>query len=75
MAETERLALAHVGEVDQVRDLANLLEQVLLAARLEERLELDGDVEVVLDGVLAAPGDEDDVGDAGRHGLLDAGTG
>ena len=43
-----------------------------LAARLEERLELDRDVEVILDGVLAAAGDEDDVVDAGRDRLLDA---
>ncbi len=72
MAEAERLALADVGEVDQVGDLANLLEQLVLAARLEEGLELDGDVEVIFDGVLAASGDEDDVVDARRHRLLDA---
>ena len=44
----------------------------MLAARLEEGLELDGDVEVILDRVLAAAGDEDDVVDAGRDRLLDA---
>ena len=43
-----------------------------LAARLEKRLELDRDVEVILDRVLAAAGDEDDVVDAGRDRFLDA---
>jgi hypothetical protein len=67
VAEAERLALAHVGEVDQVRDLADLLELLRLAARLEEALEFDRDVEVVLDGVLAAAGHQDDVVDARRR--------
>ena len=43
-----------------------------LAARLEERLELDRHVEVVLDRVLAAAGDEDDVVDARGDRLFDA---
>ena len=72
MTEAERLALADVGEVDQVRDLADLFELVALAARLEKRLELDRHVEVILDGVLAAAGDQDDVVDARRHRFLDA---
>ena len=33
VAEAERLALAHVATVDQVRDLADLLELLVLAAR------------------------------------------
>ena len=37
-----------------------------------KRLELDRHVEVILDRVLAAAGDEDDVVDAGRDRLLDA---
>ena len=72
VAEAERLALADVGEVDQVRDLADLGELLALAARLEKRLELDRDVEVILDRVLAAAGDEDDVVDAGGDRFLDA---
>ena len=72
VAETERLALTDVGDVDQARDLANLLEQVALAAGLEERLELDRDVEVILDRVLAAAGDEDDVVHAGGDRFFDA---
>ena len=72
VAEAERLSLAHVREVDQVGDLADLGEQLLLAARLEERLELDRHVEVILDRVLAAAGDQDDVVDARGDRLFDA---
>ncbi len=72
VAEAERLALADVREVDEVGDLADLGKQIRLAARLEKRLELDVDVEVVLDGVLASAGDEDDVVHARGDGLLDA---
>ncbi len=43
-----------------------------LAPGLEERLELDRDVEVVLDRVLAAAGDEDDVVHARGDRLFDA---
>ena len=59
--EAERLALPHVRDVDQLRDLADLFELLRLAALLEKALELDGDVEVILDRVLAAAGDDDDV--------------
>ena len=38
----------------------------------EKALELDVDVEMVLDGVLAAAGDDDDVVDAGLDRFLDA---
>ena len=72
VAEAERLALPDVREVDHVRDLADLLELLALAARLEKRLELHRDVEVILDRVLAAAGDEDDVVDARRDRFLDA---
>ena len=43
-----------------------------LAAPLQKASSSDDDVEVVLDRVLAAAGDEDDVGDTGRDRLLDA---
>ena len=72
VAQAERFTLTDVREVDQVRDVPNLGEQLFLAARLEERLELDRDVEMILDRVLAASGDQDDVGDAGRDRLFDA---
>ena len=61
MAEAERLALPHVRHVDQVGDLPDLLELLVLAAAFEKRLELGRDVEVILDGVLAAAGHQHDV--------------
>ena len=72
MPEAERLALPHVGQVDLARNLTDFGELVLLAPRLEERLELDRHVEMVLDRVLAAARDQDDVVDAGGDGLFDA---
>ena len=72
VAEAERLALPDVGEVDHVRDLADLGELLALAARLEKRLELHRDVEVIFDRVLAAAGDQDDVVDARRDRFFDA---
>ena len=72
MAETQRLALAHVRDIDHVGDLADLFEQIELAALLKKAFQFDVDVEMILDRVLAAPGDDDDVLDAGRDGLFDA---
>ena len=72
VAQAQRLALPHVREVDQVRDLADLREHLVLAARFEERLELHRDVEVILDRVLAAAGDQQDVVDARGQRLLHA---
>mgnify|MGYP003694263691 CR=1 FL=1 len=73
--QAERLALADIREVDHVGDLADLLELLALAARLEKRLELHRDVEVILDRVLAAAGDQQDVVDAGRRPPLRRRTG
>ena len=55
VAEPQRLLLADVGDRHQLRDLADLLEQVVLALLLEHPLQLEGGVEVVLDRVLAPP--------------------
>jgi len=71
VAETELLPLPHVGGVDHVRDRADLLEHLRLSPLLEKALELVGDVEVVLDGVLALPGDDDDAAQARGHRPLD----
>src|SRR5262249_47437657 len=71
-AEAERLSLPHISDVQHVGDGANLRELLALAARLEEGLELHCDVEVILDRVLAAAGDDDDVVGAGRDRFLDA---
>ena len=72
VAEAERFFLANVGDVHHVGNLAHDLEQVGLAALFEHVLEFVADVEVVFDGLLAAPGDDDDLVAAGGHGLFDA---
>jgi hypothetical protein len=62
--QSEWFSLAHVRHIDHLRDVADLFEQVQLAALLQKALELDVHVEVIFDGVLAAAGDDDDVLDA-----------
>ena len=57
---------------DVAVELESLLEKRRLAALLEKALELDGHVEVVFNGVLAAAGDNQDVVDARFDRLLDA---
>ena len=70
VAEAERLALAHVVDVGQVGEVEHLGEQRVLALGVEVGLELHAAVEVVLDGLLAAAGDDEDVVDAAPHRLL-----
>ena len=72
MPETERFALPDVGEVDHVRDLADLGELLSFAAGFEKRFEFDGDVEMIFDRILPAARDQDDVVDTCRDGFLDA---
>ena len=54
VAEPERLLLAHVGDRGQLRDRLDLGQLLHLAAVLQVVLELEGRVEVVLDGALVA---------------------
>src|SRR5690606_17657165 len=70
VAEPERLALADVVDLGEVGEAADLLELGLLALVGELLLELDAAVEVVLEAALVAPGDDEDVVDAGPHRLL-----
>ena len=70
VTETERIALAHVVDVGEVGGELHLLEQRVLARRLEVVLELEVAVEVVFDGALVATGDDQDVGETGLHGLF-----
>ena len=65
VAETKRLSLPHVGDIDHVRDFRISLSRSTLP-RAAESFELDGDVEMILDCVLSAACDDDDVLDAGR---------
>ena len=69
--EAQLLLLADVGDLGEVADLAHLAEHLDVALLLEQVLQLEGEVEVVLDRPLLAAGDDDDLLDAGRDGLLD----
>jgi hypothetical protein len=60
VAEAERLALAHVGDLGQLRD-GLIWPGPRLAALFQVVLELEGGVEVVLDRALAAAGHDDDL--------------
>ena len=71
VAEAEGLALAHVVDVGQVGEVEHLGEERVLALGVEVLLELDAAVEVVLDRLLAPPGDDEDVVDARSDRLLD----
>jgi hypothetical protein len=54
-----------------VADVAHLLDELALARLGQERFQLRIEVEVVLDGALAPPGDDQDVVDPAGHRLLD----
>jgi len=76
MAQAQRARLAHEQAVHVGgADAAHQLQHGLLAGVLQLVFQLVGGVEMVLDGALAAAGDEDHVADAGLvglfHGVLD----
>jgi hypothetical protein len=71
VAQAERLALADVVDVGQVGQAPHLGQQLVLAGRFEGHFELDRAVEVVFEAALAPARDDEDVVDAGPHGLLD----
>ena len=71
VAEPEGLLLPDVRDRHQLGDLPDLAEEVFLAALLQHRLELRRRVEVVFDGVLAAPRHDHDPLDAGVARFLD----
>ena len=68
VAESQRFLLADVSYIEEPGDRAHLLAQFDLAPPRELVLELERDVEMVLNRVFAAPGDEDHHRDArGGH--------
>ena len=72
VAEAERRLLAGEARLAGARELPRQLLQLLrLAALGKRRVELVGDVEMVLDHALVAAGDEDEMLDAGLARLVD----
>ena len=71
VAEPERLLLADIGHRCQLGDGLDLGELLHLPAVMQVVLELEGGVEVILDGALVAAGDEDDLLEPRGHRLLD----
>src|SRR5438046_999871 len=64
------LALADEVDVPERRDRTDRFGLVVLALRRQVVLQLDLTVEVVLDGALAPPRDDQDVGDPGPNRLF-----
>ena len=72
MPQTQRILLADIGDLPRLgHDRAHVLDRAVLAAIGEGVLQLERVVEVILDGRLAAPGDEDEILDAGGPGFVD----
>ena len=71
MAKAKLLLLAHIRYLGQIGDGADLAKHVDVAARLQELLQLQVQVEVILDRPLLAAGHDDDLLDAGSDCFLD----
>ncbi len=72
MADSQRLGLAHELEAHVLRKKPPQLgEQLVAVVKRKCALELVGLVEMILDGALAAVGDENELPDAGAYHLLD----
>ena len=78
MPQAQGMALADRVDTGVLLVLVDVLESLLFARLLEVRLEARFGIEVVLDGLLARAGDEEDVLDSGvrcfAHDVLDRGT-
>jgi hypothetical protein len=70
VAEAQRLLLAHVGHGGQLGDGLDLGQLLGLSTILQVVLELEGGVEVILDGALVAAGDQHDLLEPGGYRLL-----
>ncbi len=69
--QPERGLLAHVGNPGEIGDRPHFFEEMGLAPLFEHPFQLEGGVEMVLDGVLAPAGHDDDAFQPRRAGLLD----
>jgi hypothetical protein len=70
VAEAERLLLARVADLQHVADLADHFRLIFLAVLFEKTLQRGRGVEMVLDGILAFAGDDDDLLDSGGNALF-----
>ena len=70
VAEAEGFLLAGVADLDHVGDAANEFGQRVLALLFEILFEDGRAIEMILDGIFALAGDDDDVLDAGGHALF-----
>src|SRR5690606_31398637 len=72
VTQPKRRGLARIDAVDvRGNDILHRVQQLGLVLGRQVGLELGGAVEMVFDGALVAPRDEDQVGDPGRDGLFD----
>src|SRR5277367_110610 len=72
MAESEGFFLADVGDVNHVRNRAHDLQQVEFLTLFQHFFQLVADVKMVLNGLLATAGDDDDLVASRGHGLFHA---
>ena len=71
VSEAERIALPHVVDAREVGRLGDAGQSLDVALVAQDLLQLEVAVEVVLEGPLAATGDEQDVLEPGGNRLLD----
>ena len=70
MAQTQRLLLAYKIDVGQIGDAKAFLQHLFLAGGGQLLFQLRAAVKMVLDHALVAAQNDQDVGDAGTHGLF-----
>jgi len=71
VSQARGFALTDVVDLGHLREFADLLQLVELAASLEQRVQLGRPIEVILDRLLAPSRDDQDVGEPGADRLLD----
>ncbi len=71
MAETFRVALAHIVHVGEISGVHDLLQPIEVALLPQRGLEFGGAVEMVLERVLVAAGHQEHIVEARVDGLLD----
>ena len=70
MPKTEGFFLADISNIDHVGDGADGGEHLFLALRFENMFQFEADIEVIFDGRLATPSDDNHVLNAGVQRLF-----